>query len=849
MKSEKFQNEVELKYKLYNSIFLTLPLDKIHDTGILIPLLKDACEKGLGEGKSPVEILDQFFVKQTEFKTEKEQLDFMFRVISYIERQVVLLDALEDAAFLKLYDPEGRGKLESIRNRLSGEKSREQMSKALKSLGVRIVLTAHPTQFYPSAVLAIINDLIEAIQVNDLLRIKLLLTQLGKTPFFKKEKPTPYDEAKSLTWYLENIFYHSASDLYSNLMKEVDDPELHTGNVISFGFWPGGDRDGNPFVNTDTTLAVADRLRYILFSNYHKDIRKLRRRLSFKGVYELVLDLEEKILASLNTTDHSKQLQEKEILASLNEIEQLLIKNHDGFFVDLLRDFRNKIKLFGTHFASIDIRQDSRIIKKAFEVLCKTAPELKNKTIKPNLETLTKLKTKVSSFNTSDEVIADTLNLFESIQKIQARNGQAACNRFIISNCRAAEDLARVFAMSRMCAWQNKVPLDIIPLFETIDDLENADKTMCSLYENEEYSKHLVSRGNKQTIMLGFSDGTKDGGYFSANWNIYKAKENITKLSREKGITVAFFDGRGGPPARGGGNTHKFYSSLSSNIENKDIQVTIQGQTISSKFGTEDSAKFYQERLISAGLENHLFNDDGKQLSSKDRMIMDKLSNYSLEEYERFKNSENFVPYLEEMSVLKYYGKANIGSRPGKRSKSEKLNFEDLRAIPFVGAWSQMKQNVPGFFGVGTSLKKLEKEGKFNDCKKLYKKSLFFRTLVENSMQSISKSHFELTRYMRSDEKFGAFWTWIYNEYQLSIEMLIKVSDQTQLLEKSLVLKDSIKLREEMVLPLITIQQYALIKIRELEQNNETMLAKYSILQKLVIRSLYGNINASRNSA
>ncbi|MGQ1909940.1 phosphoenolpyruvate carboxylase [Marinifilum sp. RC60d5] len=849
MRSEKFQNEVELKYKLYNSIFLTLPLEKIHDTGILIPLLKDECAKGLNEGKSPVEILDQFFSKQTEFTTEKEQTDFMFRVISYIERQVVLLDALEDAAFLKLYDPEGRGKLEAIRNRLSGEQSRSKMSEALKSIGVRIVLTAHPTQFYPSAVLAIINDLIEAIQVNDLLRIKLLLTQLGKTPFFKKEKPTPYDEAKSLTWYLENIFYHSASDLYSKLMKEVDDPEQHTGNVISFGFWPGGDRDGNPFVNTDTTLAVADRLRYILFSNYHKDIRVLRRRLSFKGVYELVLDLEEKILESLNTTDSSKQLHEKEILDSLSEIEQLLLKDHDGFFVDLLRDFRNKIKLFGTHFACIDIRQDSRIIKKAFDLLCETAPELKHANIKFTFEELTKLKTKVSGFKTDDNVLSDTLNIFQSIKKIQSRNGEAACNRFIISNCRAADDVARVFAMSKMLAWQNQVPMDIIPLFETIDDLEQADKTMRKLYENPEYAKHLLSRNNKQTIMLGFSDGTKDGGYFSANWNIYKAKENITKLSREMGITVAFFDGRGGPPARGGGNTHKFYSSLSNNIENQDIQVTIQGQTISSKFGTEDSAKFYQERLISAGLENRLFNDESKQLNKQDRQIMEKLSGYSLEEYERFKTSDKFVPYLEKMSVLKYYGKANIGSRPGKRSQSDKLNFEDLRAIPFVGAWSQMKQNVPGFFGVGSSLKRIEEEGEFEACQKLYKKSLFFRTLVENSMQSISKSHFKLTQYMKRDSEFGTFWKWIYDEYQLSIEMLVKVSNQSQLLEKSLVLKDSIKLREEMVLPLITIQQYALIKIRALEQNNETKHTKYSILQKLVIRSLYGNINASRNSA
>jgi phosphoenolpyruvate carboxylase len=201
------------------------------------------------------------------------------------------------------------------------------------------------------------------------------------------------------------------------------------------------------------------------------------------------------------------------------------------------------------------------------------------------------------------------------------------------------------------------------------------------------------------------------------------------------------------------------------------------------------------------------------------------------------------------MSVLKYYGEANIGSRPGKRNQSDKLNFEDLRAIPFVGAWSQMKQNVPGFFGVGTSLKKIEQEGLLADCIDLYQSSLFFRTLVANSMQSICKSYFKLTEYMKHDKEFGEFWAWIHDEYQLSIEMLLKVSGQKELMQTPPFLKDSIQLREEIVLPLITIQQYALIKIREMDLKNETNTRKYSILQKLVIRSLYGNINASRNSA
>ncbi|MBN2598733.1 phosphoenolpyruvate carboxylase [Labilibaculum sp.] len=849
MRSEKFQNEVDLKYKLYNSIFLTLPLDGIHKTGILIPILKEECSKGLETGKSPVEIFEDFFEKQTSFKTEEEEFDFMFRVIHYIERQVVLLDAVEDAVFGKMNDLDGAGSLKALKSKIKQTGKWEDFKNDLEHFAVRVVLTAHPTQFYPSTVLAIINDLIKAIQKSDLLQIKLLLTQLGKTPFFKKERPTPYDEAKSLSWYLENIFYQSASDLYSELLKSEDFSNEKVGSVISFGFWPGGDRDGNPYVNTETTLKVAERLRYILFLNYYKDLRLLRRRLSFKGVHELIVNLEERVLTALNDSDKSAGITLAEITDCLNKIERILVEQHDGFFLDLLRKFQNKVKLFGSHFANIDIRQDSRIIGKAFDVLCKSSTFLTNQIGDVSLESLFEVKGSVSYFKTEDEVSRDTISVFSTMKEIQERNGELACNRFIISNCQTSVDVARVYAMAKLCAWEGTLPLDIVPLFETIDDLEKADETMRKLFENKVYYQHLVSRGKKQTIMLGFSDGTKDGGYFSANWSIYKAKENITRLAREKGIVVVFFDGRGGPPARGGGNTHKFYSSLGNNIENQEIQVTIQGQTISSKFGTKASAKYYQELLITAGLGNRLFEDQSKQFCTEDREIMEALSQYSLEEYQRFKSSDKFVPYLEKMSALKYYGEAKIGSRPSKRNASSELNFEDLRAIPFVGAWSQMKQNVPGFFGVGASIKRLKEEGRMEGCKSLYTNSLFFRTLVENSMQSISKSYFSLTQYMKKDKEFGEFWNWIYKEYQLSIDMLLEVSGQEEIMELSLELKDSIHLREEIVLPLICIQQFALMKIREMDLSGNIDQNKYNILQNLVIRSLYGNINASRNSA
>ena len=391
--------------------------------------------------------------------------------------------------------------------------------------------------------------------------------------------------------------------------------------------------------------------------------------------------------------------------------------------------------------------------------------------------------------------------------------------------------------------------VDVAPLFETIPDLENAPGVMEQLYTNPVYMAHLRARGSKQTIMLGFSDGTKDGGYLMANWGIYKAKELLTEMSRKYGITAIFFDGRGGPPARGGGKTHQFYSSLGPTIEDKEVQLTIQGQTISSNFGTLDSSQYNLEQLISSGIDNRISGARNK-LADDDRAVMNDLAETSYQTYKDFKSHPMFIPYLERISTLKYYAKTNIGSRPSKRGNSEGLVFSDLRAIPFVGSWSQLKQNVPGFYGVGTALKEYEDKGEFDKVEQLYNNSKFFKTLLENSMMSLTKSFFDLTKYMSEDEEFGEFWNIIYTEYLTTKRLLLKLTGYKELMENEPSGKASIEVRESIVLPLLTIQQYALKKIQELEKAGVAVDdEEKKIFEKIVTRSLFGNINASRNSA
>ncbi|TDE27548.1 MULTISPECIES: phosphoenolpyruvate carboxylase [Flavobacterium] len=856
-KIERFNQDVLSKYHIYNSVFITLPFDSIDNTGVLLPLFTDVCEIGFKKQETPKEIVDFFAKRYLHSASETDKIDLMFRFIQYIERQIVLFDAIEDAAFPVVNNMEGRGSLRDIKEKSDAKDKEEELIAFLEDFNVRTVLTAHPTQFYPGAVLGIINDLTEAIRKNDLLDIKQLLAQLGKTPFIQNEKPNPFDEAVSLIWYLENVFYQTSGEMVHYLQKNIFSGNSIKNPLIKLGFWPGGDRDGNPFVTTEITLKVAERLRTSILKCYYIEIRNLKRKLTFSGVDALVTELEQKLYRSVFYSKGEIFITLDEFKSQLNKIKQIVIDQHQSLYLDEIDGLLIKVNLFGFHFASLDIRQNSKIHDAVFKdvvglysnsntlVFPKNYYELSEE---EKFSVLSKVRGNLDSNAFENEMTKSTIESIQAIKTIQENNGEFGANRYIISNNESALNVMETFALFRLSNWENP-SVDIIPLFESVDDLQNAHEIMEKLYTNPAYAEHLTNRNMKQTIMLGFSDGTKDGGYLMANWSIYKAKEELTAISRKYGVKAIFFDGRGGPPARGGGKTHKFYASLGPNIENNEIQVTVQGQTISSNFGTLDSCRYNLENLLSAGVTNQVFSKGQNELTTEEKDILDQLAGLGYEKYLSFKNHPKFIPYLEQMSTLKYYAKTNIGSRPSKRSKSEHLDFADLRAIPFVGSWSQLKQNVPGFFGVGTALKYFEDTDQWDKVQDLYDNSLFFKTLLENSMMSLAKSFFPLTAYMKKDPQFGAFWQIIYDEFLETKRLLLKIAGHKELMENYPDGKASIQIRERIVLPLLTIQQYALLRINELNKEDKPDEALIKVYEKIVTRSLFGNTNASRNSA
>lgn len=875
-----FQELVIMKYKLYNGLFVTLPFEYLQEVGIELPVFAELCQSELAKGISPEKIVQHFFSNVVHTKDLEKKIKSLILTLQFVERQIVLFDALEDAAYAATHDMQGQGSLNFLINQAINSKKTEQLRELLQTYRTRIVLTAHPTQFYPPQVLTVIQDLTEAIAQNDIKKIHDLLLQLGMTPFKREHKPSPIDEAEILMQYLVQVFYPVLKNIHYSLAQVLyseKDCSLHLPAIIELGFWPGGDRDGNPFVTAEATLEVAKKLKINIINLYIQEIKELEHRFTFRQIWDEL----EKILDRLEMTQYhiiSEKKNSKKYYKNCQEFKKDLIKVHDqviannyGLFIEKINQLLGAIQIFGFHFASIDLRQDSHVhvtvLQNILNILIDenlltnlTLPTKPYSSLSNNekitlLEKLISAKTpsslykKLSDIKKDHSLMADVLDSLKAARKIQEQNGEQGLHRYVISHTESAANILEVLLFAHWSEWPlEELNLDIVPLFESIDDLKNADAIMQELYENPVYKKHLKHRDNRQTVMLGFSDGTKDGGYVTANWQIFQCKKHLAELSEKYQIEIIFFDGRGGPPARGGGNTHQFYRALENNIDQKQIQLTIQGQTISTMYGTKISAAYNVEQLFTAKLLSALFPDPENKILTKQSDLLEALSEASYRSYSKLKNDPLFIPYLEQVTPLNYYGDLNIASRPPRRQPGS-LKFEDLRAIPFVGAWSQMRQNVPGYYGLGTALKTLSEQGKKNDLKELYQHSLYFRTLMENAMQSLDKSFFQLTRYLEKDKQFGKFWHKLYDEAELATDYLKKITEQKELLENEPIIQQSVKMREEIVLPLLVIQQYALIRLRQLAADKQAKSKEATIFKKILLKSLAANINANRESA
>lgn len=361
---EKFRQIVKNKFQIYNSLFMSLPYDKMTNIGMLLPFLHEESKEGYENGKSPMEVMKHFFDSHTDLKTEEERIDLLFRIIQYVERQVVLFDSIEDSAFSTLNANTDPGTVRNLYEVASQQGKLQIIKEKMEQFGVKVVFTAHPTQFYSNSVQSILHDLNQAIKSDSVTNIDMLLQQLGMTSFINQEKPTPYDEAQSIIYYLRYVYYDTLGELYRDTKRIFDDANINP-HLFQLGFWPGGDRDGNPFVTAEITQRVSSELRLAILKCYYEHLKKLRKRITFPKVTEMLRQISERVYQ--NIFENKYDLTAEEFKKALEDIRYEVKENNNGLFIDKIDDLIGRIDLFGIYFASLDIRQNSKIHYKALE--------------------------------------------------------------------------------------------------------------------------------------------------------------------------------------------------------------------------------------------------------------------------------------------------------------------------------------------------------------------------------------------------------------------------------------------------------------------------------------------------
>jgi phosphoenolpyruvate carboxylase len=345
-KLQAFDSEVLLKYQIFSGLFLNLPFKDVDQSGARLSIFAKRCEDELNEGKNPLQIVENYLARVN--IADDRKVGLLFKFLQFIERQVVLFDALEDAAFSRVNDLSGVGTVNYLLNHIKEADPQIEalFIQILSYYKIRITLTAHPTQFYPNQILGIIMQIGKAINSNDLSEIRNLFLQMGLTRFSNHTKPTPMDEANSLIWYLEYVFYKNLAKIQAKLPGDNINIEL--------GFWPGGDRDGNPYVTHDVTLSVARRLRKVILRLYYKELRNLQDRLTFEGISQQITFIIRKV-------GNDQYIEADDLITDLAQISQSLTDHYNSLFVQSVNDLIQKVRMFNFYFVKLDIRQNSHI--------------------------------------------------------------------------------------------------------------------------------------------------------------------------------------------------------------------------------------------------------------------------------------------------------------------------------------------------------------------------------------------------------------------------------------------------------------------------------------------------------
>ena len=611
-----------------------------------------------------------------------------------------------------------------------------------KNLNIGIVLTAHPTEVKRRTLIQKYHNITEILEKRDLLKNfpsqrdelnkKLYdeLTIIWNTDDIKRFKPSPFDEARWGLAIIEDSLWETIPKVYRRLnsifIKNMKKGLPKNFNPIEFGSWMGGDRDGNPNVTSKVTKEVILLSRWEAAKLYEKSLTKIIRSYSMEKCskkiskvvgksfepYRVYLRplrdkmrkthrLIEQHLVNHQNLEQNKLLQSREeILKPLRVVRQSLEQNHceniaSGELLDLMR----RAKCFGINLARLDIRQESsrhnqlinELFKKKFNKEYSTLTE--NEKLKFFQNSLNSNKNIINNYQFINKENKEVWSTF----KVLSEEPSECLGAYVISMTSSASDILSVSFLQKEANIKNK--LRVVPLFETLDDLINAKEIMELLFSKKWYRKLI---NNKQEVMIGYSDSSKDAGKISASWHQYKAQEQIVKLGKKYKIKITFFHGRGGSAGRGGGPIQATLRSQPPSSVNGNIRITDQGEVIQQKYGYEPLAKYNLCSYIGAVTEASL--NPPPAPKNNWRNLIEKMSEISKSSYRKNINqSSEFIKYFKTVTPHIALGKLSIGSRPSKRKKTD--NIKSLRAIPWVFAWTQIRLMLPAWLGSAEALR------------------------------------------------------------------------------------------------------------------------------------------------
>ena len=749
----------------------------------------------------------------------------------------------------------------------------------LENINVVPVLTAHPTQVQRKTVLDLTEKLHSLLRKhrdvkNGLINerkwknaIQKHIEILTQSDIIREKKLKVANEITNVLEYYNLSFIKAIAKLMTEykLLLEENNIELKNETPITMGMWIGGDRDGNPFVTAETLNLSAMKQCELITTYYIEKLNSLYRTFSMSShVTKGSNELEELANRSSDTSEYrekelyrkaisyikeklentreyllqDKELEDKyftadEFIDDLTIIEKSLLENKGeilvtGEFEELL----NVVKIFGFYLASIDMRQDSSVYEASVAELLSSANiekdysslseeekcELLLKQLKEDPRPLS-----INDENKQSEELRKELAIFRTARKLKDKLGDNVIKQNIISHTTSVSDLLELAIMLKEVGLVGSdfARLQLVPLFETIEDLENSYEVMDKYLSLDIVKKWVSDNRRYQEIMLGYSDSNKDGGYLSSGWSLYKAQQELSSLGEKHNIKVTFFHGRGGTVGRGGGPSYDAIISQPLGSVQDRIRLTEQGEIIAAKYGNSDAAYYNLEALFSAVIQR--MNADKINTDIRDipeiQVIMDEIVEDSYNKYRElvFENP-NFYNYFFEATPIKEISSLNIGSRPASRKKITDIG--GLRAIPWVFSWSQSRIMLPGWYGVGTAFSNFinKDKGNIEKLRKMYKEWPFFTSLLSNVDMVMSKSDMDIAKEYANlckEEETKKVYEEILREWNLTKQVVLEISEHKEFLEDNTYLTRSLENRLQYFNTLNLIQLELIKRSRE----------------------------------